>query len=114
MWYVDNLTLLGAVRYRNPMRRVISVFRCVFRAILGGPLRAQVAELQRAVWRIDQKVNRHIAGDPAGPATIPDPQWPIEAFPYLRDHPMPGQASPPPAEIPPDPRRRKVEAKTDG
>lgn len=106
MWYAKIVDKLGAGGYRHgmipallrlPVRFVVNVYTFVKWVVSGGTYGGQIAALQRDVWRIDKKVDRHIAGGaPSGngaPAAAPASSFDLDAYPYLRQFPNPWVAA---------------------
>ena len=49
----------------------------------------EIKRLQREIWRVDQKVNRHLRAETASNGPEKGDEALVEAYPYLRDFASP-------------------------
>ncbi|MHC4510516.1 MAG: hypothetical protein ACYTAO_16440 [Planctomycetota bacterium] len=72
------------------MKWIKNVLRLVFVPLSIPLIKVEINKLQRDIWRIDQKLNRHLRPDSetTDSPSKPDPAL-IQAFPYLREFPNP-------------------------
>lgn len=75
----------------NPLRTLLlRVLGPVYRTLVGTLCGPALIKMRRDIWRIDQKINRHLQGEPNNPNPDPEPQFDHSAYPYLEAFPWEG------------------------